>query len=113
MLDSLEEAVGRTVSWPPRPTPRPEWHAAWVGYVLFGAGAIGAVVGGRLFQAGFEVTLIARGVHLQALQTNGLRLESPAGTETVATHGYGALKQSNRAEGGFHVQRGRGEVPDG
>ena len=47
------------------------------------AGAIGAVVGGRLFQAGFEVTLIARGVHLQALQTNGLRLQSPAGTETV------------------------------
>jgi 2-dehydropantoate 2-reductase len=54
-----------------------------MGYVVFGAGAIGAVVGGRLFQAGFDVTLIARGVHLQALQTNGLRLESPAGTETV------------------------------
>jgi len=51
--------------------------------VVFGAGAIGAVVGGRLSQAGFEVTLIARGVHLQALQANGLRLESPAGTETV------------------------------
>ena len=54
-----------------------------MGYVVFGAGAIGAVVGGRLFQAGFDVTLIARGVHLQALQTNGLRLDSPAGTETV------------------------------
>jgi len=63
--------------------PRCGWHAAWMGYVVFGAGAIGAVVGGRLFQAGFEVTLIARGAHLQALQTNGLRLESPAGTETV------------------------------
>jgi len=59
------------------------WHAAWTGYVVFGAGAIGAVVGGRLLQAGFDVTLIARGVHLQALQASGLRLESPAGTETV------------------------------
>src|SRR5665647_3179007 len=71
-----------TVSWPPSyPNPRCGWHAAWMGYVVFGAGAIGAVVGGRLFQAGFEVTLIARGVHLQALQTNGLRLESPAGNQ--------------------------------
>src|SRR5665647_2687908 len=68
---------------PLTPDPWCGWHAAWMGYVVFGAGAIGAVVGGRLFQAGFDVTLIARGVHLQALQTNGLRLESPAGTETV------------------------------
>jgi 2-dehydropantoate 2-reductase len=60
-----------------------------MGYVVFGAGAIGAVVGGRLFQAGFEVTLIARGVHLQAIRTNGLRLESPAGTETVGVVAVG------------------------
>ena len=52
-------------------------------YVVFGAGAIGAVVGGRLFQAGRDVTLIARGAHLAALQADGLRLESPAGTDLV------------------------------
>jgi len=52
-------------------------------YVVFGAGAIGAVVGGRLSQAGSEVTLIARGAHLAALRADGLRLESPAGTDTV------------------------------
>ena len=52
-------------------------------YVVFGAGAIGAVVGGRLGQAGYDVTLIARGAHLEALQTRGLRLESPTGTATV------------------------------
>ena len=60
-----------------------------MGYVVFGAGAIGAVVGGRLFQAGFDVTLIARGQHLQALQTNGLRLESPADTEVVGVAAVG------------------------
>ena len=65
------------------------WHAAWMGYVVFGAGAIGAVVGGRLFQAGLEVTLIARGAHLQALQANGLRLESPAETEAVGVVAVG------------------------
>ena len=47
---------------PLTPDPWCGWHAAWMGYVVFGAGAIGAVVGGRLFQAGFDVTLIARGV---------------------------------------------------
>jgi 2-dehydropantoate 2-reductase len=59
------------------------WQAERMGYVVLGAGAIGAVVGGRLFQAGCDVTLIARGPHLEALQARGLRLESPAGTETV------------------------------
>ena len=54
-----------------------------MGYVVFGAGAIGAVVGGRLSQAGYDVTLIARGEHLAALQARGLRLESPAGADTV------------------------------
>lgn len=52
-------------------------------YVVFGAGAIGAVVGGRLSQSGCDVTLIARGAHLAALQARGLRLESPASTDTV------------------------------
>jgi len=43
-------------------------------YVVFGAGAIGGVVGGRLCQAGLDVTLIARGAHLAAMQARGLRL---------------------------------------
>jgi 2-dehydropantoate 2-reductase len=54
-----------------------------MGYVVLGAGAIGAVVGGRLCQAGFDVTLIARGAHLHALQALGLRVESPVSTQTV------------------------------
>jgi len=60
-----------------------------MGYVVFGAGAIGAVVGGRLSQAGFDVTLIARGAHLEALQARGLRLESPASTDTVRVAAVG------------------------
>jgi 2-dehydropantoate 2-reductase len=64
------------------------WQAARMGdtqlsYVVFGAGAIGAVVGGRLSLAGCDVTLVARGAHLEALQARGLRLESPAGADTV------------------------------
>jgi 2-dehydropantoate 2-reductase len=45
-------------------------------FVVFGAGAIGGLVGGRLLQSGAEVTLIARGAHADALK-KGLVLESP------------------------------------
>jgi 2-dehydropantoate 2-reductase len=48
-------------------------------FVIYGAGAIGGVIGGRLFEAGHDVTLLARGGHLAALQAGGLRLVSPEG----------------------------------
>jgi 2-dehydropantoate 2-reductase len=43
---------------------------------VVGAGGVGGYFGGRLAQAGEEVIFIARGSHLQALQTEGLRVES-------------------------------------
>ena len=46
-------------------------------FVVYGAGAIGGVVGGRLFQNGFDVVLIARGEHYSAIRDDGLRVESP------------------------------------
>ncbi len=51
-------------------------------YIIYGAGAIGGVIGARLHKAGKEVVLIARGPHLAAIQQNGLTLESPEGAET-------------------------------
>jgi 2-dehydropantoate 2-reductase len=49
-------------------------------FVIFGAGAIGGVVGAKLHQSGFEVTLIARGAHYEAIREHGLTLEWPGGT---------------------------------
>jgi 2-dehydropantoate 2-reductase len=46
---------------------------------IFGSGGIGAYFGGRLAQAGEEVTFIARGAHLQAMLQNGLRVDSIKG----------------------------------
>jgi 2-dehydropantoate 2-reductase len=46
-------------------------------FVVYGAGAIGGVVGGRLAQAGHEVVLIARGEHHDAIRDEGLRLVMP------------------------------------
>ncbi|MBN9509571.1 MAG: 2-dehydropantoate 2-reductase [Alphaproteobacteria bacterium] len=51
---------------------------------IFGAGAIGGLLAARLMQAGAEVTVVARGPHLAAMQAHGLRLIS--GGETITTH---------------------------
>ena len=50
---------------------------------VFGAGAVGGYFGGRLAQAGEDVVLIARGEHLRAMQTHGLRVESIEGDFVV------------------------------
>ncbi|MFW5918683.1 MAG: 2-dehydropantoate 2-reductase [archaeon] len=52
-------------------------------FAIYGAGGIGAYLGARLADVGHEVSLIARGDHLDALQTDGLRVESIQGDTTV------------------------------
>lgn len=52
-------------------------------FVIFGAGAIGGVVGARLNQAGEDVVLIARGRHYDAIAADGLTLETPAERTTL------------------------------
>jgi len=50
---------------------------------IMGAGGIGGCYGGLLAKAGFDVTLIARGAHLEAITEKGLRLVQPEGEFTV------------------------------
>jgi 2-dehydropantoate 2-reductase len=53
---------------------------------VLGAGAIGAYVGAGLHRAGVEVHLIARGPHLQAIRSSGLKVLSPRGDFEVTPH---------------------------
>ena len=46
---------------------------------VVGAGGIGAGFGAALAQAGGDVTFIARGAHLAAMKSHGLKVESPRG----------------------------------
>lgn len=46
---------------------------------IMGSGGVGGYFGGRLAQAGCDVTFVARGAHLAALRADGLRLQSPLG----------------------------------
>jgi 2-dehydropantoate 2-reductase len=50
---------------------------------VFGTGGVGGYFGGRLAQAGMDVTFIARGKHLQAIAKHGLRVDSIKGDFTI------------------------------
>lgn len=52
-------------------------------YVVYGAGAVGGVVGGFLHLAGLPVTLVARGAHLEAIRAHGLLLDSGTGRHRI------------------------------
>src|SRR5712691_1976589 len=47
--------------------------------VVVGAGGVGGYFGGLLAASGADVSFVARGAHLEALRTHGLRIESPKG----------------------------------
>jgi 2-dehydropantoate 2-reductase len=47
--------------------------------VVLGSGGVGGYFGGRLAASGADVVFVARGAHLEALQTTGLRIRSPKG----------------------------------
>lgn len=51
--------------------------------VIFGTGGVGGYFGARLAASGNKVTFIARGAHLNAMQKNGLLVQSPLGDVTI------------------------------
>ena len=48
-------------------------------YLVIGVGGTGGGIGGYMSRASKDVTLIARGTHLQAMKDNGLSFETPEG----------------------------------
>jgi len=64
--------------------------------VIFGTGGVGGYFGGRLAQAGEDVSFIARGEHLRAIKAKGLRVESSSGDFVV----YPAKATDNISEVG-------------
>ncbi|RZS99630.1 ketopantoate reductase family protein [Aquimarina brevivitae] len=51
--------------------------------VIMGTGGVGGYFGGKIAQSGQQVTFIARGKHLEALQQNGLKVKSIEGDFSV------------------------------
>ncbi|MDR5857436.1 ketopantoate reductase family protein [Caballeronia sp. LZ062] len=63
---------------------------------VMGAGAVGCYYGGMLARAGHEVALIARPQHVEAIQRNGLRLDTQTFDEHVRVF---ASTEASAAEG--------------
>ena len=49
---------------------------------VYGAGAVGGLLAAWLSRAGHEVSVVARGKHLTAIQADGLKVVSGGKTET-------------------------------
>jgi 2-dehydropantoate 2-reductase len=59
-----------------------------------GAGGVGGYFGARLQQAGHDVSFIARGRHLAALQKDGLKVNSPLGEAKLEVKVYEKPEQA-------------------
>ena len=65
---------------------------------ILGAGAIGGFLGARLAMQGADVSLVARGPHLAAMQRDGVRLVEPEGEHVVrvqATDDLATLREAD------------------
>ncbi len=60
--------------------------------VVMGSGGLGGYFGGLLARSGADVTFVARGAHLQALQERGLTVRSVNGDFYVAVQARAALQ---------------------
>jgi 2-dehydropantoate 2-reductase len=61
--------------------------------VIYGAGAVGSLMGGRLRQSGANVVLVGRPAHVRAIRSGGLTLRSAHGSESVAIDAVTSLAE--------------------
>ena len=52
-------------------------------FIVYGAGAIGGLVGALMTEGGMDVTLIARGRHAEAMKARGLTVENADGARRI------------------------------
>ena len=52
--------------------------------LIYGTGGVGGYFGGKLALSGNDVTFIARGAHLEAIRSNGLKIKSPDGDFVIS-----------------------------
>ncbi len=76
--------LGEPRSSPAHSAPYPER----VRVVVLGAGGIGGSIGARLYQAGYDVALVARGPHGEAIREHGLTFATPDERVTLRIPAY-------------------------
>ena len=64
--------------------------------LIYGAGVIGCLYGALLSEAGYDVSVYARGKRLECLQTNGLRYVMHKKTRTASVTVLARLEPNDR-----------------
>src|SRR5581483_11925397 len=64
--------------------------------LVLGAGGVGGYFGGRLAEAGADVTFLVRPKRAELLRENGLVIKSPAGNATLEVRTIGAGEEAGR-----------------
>ena len=68
-------------------------------YVIYGAGAVGSLVGAYLSRAGTEVVLLGRPAHVAAIQAGGLRVKTNTGKEVIPVRAVADLREVGSSSG--------------
>ena len=76
-------------------------------YVIIGAGGTGGAIGAHLARAGKNVTLIARGKHLEVMNRQGIKVIKPAGDFVVRD-----IKAYDMQQYENHIKESQDERPD-
>jgi 2-dehydropantoate 2-reductase len=66
--------------------------------VVLGIGGVGGYFGGKLVQAGEDVTLVARGKHFETIKSSGLKIKSVNGGFHVYPKVVSSISEINRAD---------------
>jgi 2-dehydropantoate 2-reductase len=67
--------------------------------VVVGAGGIGGTIGARLHQAGYDVALVARGAHGEAIRERGLTFATPEERVTLPIPAYARAMEVDWRDG--------------
>ena len=62
-------------------------------YIVYGAGAVGSLLGGYLARAGKSVLLVGRPAHVARMQATGLTIKNKFGIETIVVEAVDALAE--------------------
>jgi 2-dehydropantoate 2-reductase len=68
-------------------------------YIIYGAGAVGSLVGAHLARAGSDVALLGRPAHVAAIRAHGVRLKTMSGTEEIRLFAADDLRDITFAPG--------------
>jgi 2-dehydropantoate 2-reductase len=66
--------------------------------IVYGAGAVGSVIGGRLRQGGADVVMVSRPAHVAAIRERGLTLRTATDVDVVAVDAVASIDELTPAD---------------